>query len=302
MRPKKSCFLRALLPGLALLLLASPANALAEDELSTYPGSIQAPANIAIAGGGLMSQGHALTVYNASYRSKYESLAGEDQKNNRNIDNTTFMNLLKLRYAATDRLELQATVPYVFNDPMAGRTQDSWGDASAGVMYGFLQERLGDPVDIAAGVRAVMPTGSMGPSALPGGGAWGAQFLFGVTKTLGRFQIIHDLWLTAPMEEGNAHLRKGDNFGATYRYAYALTKNLGVGLEGVIEHTDRGKRLGIELKNDMTEWYTGPALTFSVPGTNLTLAVGTYLPVYRSYGQNTSSDSVRFDGKIAYFW
>jgi len=294
--------LRARLLWLGLALLALPAAALAADGENQFPASIQAPANIAIAGGGLMPEGHALTVYNVSYRSKYESLTGEDQTNNRNIDNTQITNLLKLRYAATDRLELQATVPYVVYNPASGRNQDSWGDTSAGVMYGFMQERLGDPINIAAGVRAVMPTGSMGPGSLPGGGAWGAQFLFGVTKTIGKFQIIHDLWLTAPLEEGNAHVHKGDNFGGTYRYAYALTNYLAVGLEGVIEHTDRGKRLGVELKNDMTEWYTGPALTFGVPGTNLTLALGAYAPVYRSYGQNTSSDSVRFDGKIAFAW
>jgi hypothetical protein len=285
-------------------MLAFPSFSQADDDDANRKfGPMQGvPASVSLGGGGLLPEGRLTAAYNVSYRSKYESVAGTDQKNNRNIDNTTFVNLLKFRYGITDRLEIQTVTPYTFYDPKTGRDLDSWGDSLLAVAYGFLQERLGDPLSLTLNVKAGLPTGGMGPSALPGGGVWSAQAWLGLTKTMGLHQVSFDLWGAAPFEEGNQHLRKGDSCGFNYAYKYALTKNLDMGIEGTVEHADRGKRLGVEVKNDYTEWYTGPAVTYNIPGTTVDLAFGAYLPVYRSYGQNTSSDSVRWDGKIFILW
>ncbi|OIN99872.1 MAG: hypothetical protein AUJ49_10390 [Desulfovibrionaceae bacterium CG1_02_65_16] len=297
--------LRVHLFWIALLLLALPMHLLAADDTSAEEkfGRMQGvPASVSIGGGGMLPQGHAITAWNASYRSKYEGVEGENQKNNRNIDNTTFVNMLKLRYGVTDNIEVQAVVPYTFYDPMAGHNLDSWGDIVVAGMYGFLQEKSGDPVSLALSLKAGLPTGSTGPSALPGGDVWSGTAALGLTKTWGLNQVAFDLWATQPFEEGNSHVRKGDSYGFNYKYARSLTQNLDVGIEGIIEHANRGERYGVEMKNDYTEWYTGPAVTYNIPGTTIDLAVGAYLPVYRSYGQNTSSDSVRVDGKFFIFW
>lgn len=289
---------------LALALFVFPAGVQADDEDSgrTFGKMQGVPASVAIGGGGLLPAGHAITALNFSFRDKYESVTGEDLKTNRNVDNTTIMNLLKLRYGVTDRVEVQAVIPYVFFDPASGRNRDSWGDITVSGVYGFLQEKFGDPVSLALSLRAGLPTGSMGPDALPGGGAWSGQTALSMTKTWGLNQVVLDIWGAAPFEEGNQHVRKGNSYGLNYKYAYALTQYLDAGIEGTIEHAATGKRLGTELKNDYTEWYTGPAMTYNIPGTNIDLCIGAYLPVYREYGQNTSSDSVRVDGKLFLVW
>ncbi|MBI5518896.1 MAG: hypothetical protein HY916_02425 [Desulfovibrio sp.] len=295
-----------------LLMLSAATDVFAADDTSstaadpaavTSFGKLQGvPANTAINGGGMLPAGRAITALNSSYRSKYDSAAGQDLKTNRNIDNTTFVNLLKLRYGVTDRVELQAVVPYIFYDPKSGHNLDSWGDVVIAGMYGIMQEKFGDPLSLAVTLRAGLPTGSMGPSALPGGGAWSGTGVLGLTKTWGRNQVAGDLWYTVPFEEGNAHLRKGDSYGLTYKYAFALTQNLDIGIEGTVERGENGRRLGRDVKNSYLEWYTGPAINYNIPGTTVDLAVGAYLPVYREYGQNTSYEGVRLDGKIFILW
>jgi len=299
---KSPSLLRTCLLALGLCVLAFPAPGAAADQEDVYPGILNAPASISIGGGGTLPAGHAVTALNSSYRHKDEGMLGSDQKNNRNIDNTTLINLLKLRYAVTDRFEVQAVVPYTVYQPTTGRDLDSWGDITPAVMYGFLQEKLGEPFSLAGSLKLAMPTASVGPRDLPGGNAWAGTAALGFTKTFGMFQINHDLYYTAPFEEGNQHVRKGNSYGLTYRYAYALNKGLALALEGTIDHSERGKRLGLEVKNESTEWYTGPAVTWNVPGTTIDLCLGAYLPVYRDYGQNTSSEGVRVDGKFFIFW
>lgn len=297
---RKSLCTRLLM--LALGLLALPAAVLAADGDDVFPAMLNPPASTAISGGGTIPEGRAITAWNYSYRSKYESVEGVDQKNNKNSDNTTFINLLKLRYGLTDRTEIQAAIPYTLYDPMGSRNLDSWGDIAVGPAYSPWLERLGDFMSVTGGLKIGLPTGGMGPTALPGGGAWSGTASLGATKTFGLHQLSSDLWYTVPFTAGNTDLRKGDNSGATFKYAYALTKYLAIGVESVFDHTDNGSRNGDKVLNGYSEWYGGPAVTFNIPGTPIDLCFGTYLPIYREYKQNTSSDSVRFDGKFFVFW
>jgi hypothetical protein len=303
MRRKTPLSLNASLFWLALILLLAPSAALAADdgERTFAPGQ-GVPVNTQIGGGGIVPTGHFLAVYNTSYRGKYEGVEGKDVTTNRNIDNTTFQQRLKLRYGLSDHIELNAMIPYNFYDPMSGRNQDSWGDIMFGPNFGLLQERYGDPLSVALLLRVGLPTGSVGTHYAAGGGVWSGQAILSLTKTFGLHQLTAEFVDTLPLEEGNLHTRRGNSAGMTYKYAYALNRNWDIGIEGTIDKGWNGSRNGVEVKNNSLEWYTGPAVNFAVPGTSLTLGVGAYLPVYRDYGMNTSTDAMRFDCKIAYMW
>lgn len=289
---------------LVLLLLAFPAVASADDDDAPqkFPFILSVAASPYIGGAGALPQGVFSAALNSSYRDKFESSAGNNQITNKNVDNDATVTMLKLRYGITDQLEFQNNIQYATYDPVRGRSLDSWGNITSGFMYGILQQKLGDPCSFGVSLKAILPTGSMGPSATPGNGAWGSQAGLGFTKSIGRHLFSNDVWYTWTFEEGNQDVRKGNNYGFTYKYAYALTQHFAAGIEGVFEINDKGHRAGIELQNDYREWYSGPAVTYNIPGTQIALCLGAGLPIYRDYGQNTSSDSVRFDGKIFMAW
>lgn len=297
--------LSAILLWFALILLLAPSVIQAQESTDaerTFAPGQGVPVNTGIGGGAIVPPGHFLLVYNTSFRDKYESVQGEDVTTNRNIDNTTFMQRLKLRYGLMDHLELNAMIPYNFYDPMSGRNQDSWGDVLIGPNIGILQERLGDPLSLALLLRVGVPTGSVGTHYAAGGGVWSGQTILSMTKTVGVHLFTLEFADTLPFEEGNQHVRRGNSAGMTYKYAYALNRNWDVGLEGTIDKSWNGSRNGTEVKNNSLEWYTGPAVNYAVPGTNMTMGLGAYVPLYREYGMNTSSDSVRVDCKIGYMW
>jgi hypothetical protein len=127
----------------------------------------------------------------------------------------------------------------------------------------------------------------------------------GLTKTFGLHQVSFDLVGNVPLSAGNQNVEKGNSGSFNYKYAYALTSKLDVGIEGTIDRGWNGERNNAKVKNNYLEWYTGPALSYILPGNSWFqpwCGLGAYFPVYREYGQNTSAESVRVDFKLGLFW
>lgn len=258
------------------------------------------PINTAISGGGVLPEGRALTIYNASYRDKRSWREGEDFKPR--TDATQVVNLLKLRYGVTDNWEISSVVPYVMMDPKGGSSLDTFGDVLLGTSYAFMLQRQGDPVSLSASAGLFLPTGEVGSDHLPGGGALGSRFALGLTKVFGAQRVDFDLIGQIPFNEGNRNYTKGESLSFNYKYAYLLSSRVDVGIEGTVDRVWNGRLNDRSVNNHSLEWFTGPTVNVALPEINGWVGLGAFFPVYRQYGQDTATEDCRVDFKIGILW
>lgn len=295
----KSVFLSVIL---LLLVLSTVYPAVAAEQNSTVKwGGLQGlPVNIAISGGGSLPEGVALTVYNVSYRDKQSSVDGDDPKPT--ADATQFIHTVKLRYGITNHFEINSVIPYVMMDPEGSNDLDSFGDVFVGATYAFLLQREGDPVSLSTNAGLYLPSGSVGSEYLPGGGAWGSRLQLGLTKVFDRHRVDFDLIGVMPFTDGNKDYTKGNSLSFNYKYAYLLNDRVDIGIEGTIDRTWNGEMNDASVNNHALEWYTGPTINVAIPALNSWVGLGAYFPVYRDYGQDTSTEDCRIDFKFGIAW
>lgn len=258
-----------------------------------------------ISGGGIVPKGKLLTVFNTSYRNKYNIIDG-GESDARTLVNELY--LLKIRYSPLDRLELILVPGYINNNlNMFNQLGESdvagWTDFNLGTTYMFLSERFGDPVSMAVSLGLNLPTGQSGDSHPPGGGAWGWNTKIGLTKIFQpTVRLDWDLGFTQFLEEGNQNVEKGYSIGSNLSAHYVINDNFDVGLEFMYNLTDAGERNGKDMNNGTSELYAGPAMNFVLPKLNMWMGVGMYFPVYRDADSPTAFEDYRIDFKLGKMW
>ncbi len=263
------------------------------------------PVNTAISGGGIVPKGMLLTVFNSSYRNKYNIIDG-GESDGRTLVNELY--LLKIRYSPLDRLELIVVPGYINNslNPYRNLGESSvtgWTDFNAGATYMFLSERFGDPVSMSFCLGLNLPTGQSGNSHPPGGGAWGWNTKLGLSKVFQpKHRIDADLGFAQPFEEGNQDVEKGYTITFNGSYHYIINDNFDVGLEFALTHNDEGEKNGIAMNNGTSELYAGPAINYILPKYKLWFGVGAYFPVYRDADSPTAFEDYRIDFKLGKLW
>ncbi|NLZ16200.1 MAG: transporter [Desulfobulbaceae bacterium] len=258
-----------------------------------------------ISGGGIVPKGKLLTVFNSSYRNKYNVIDG-GESDARTLVNEIY--LLKIRYSPLDRLELILVPGYINNNlnmynQLGENEVYGWNDFNLGATYMFLSERFGDPVSMAFSLGLNLPTGQSGDSHPPGFGAWGWNTKIGLTKIFQpKHRIDWDLGFAQPFEEGNQDVERGYTVNSNISYHYVINDNFDIGLEAMYSTTDAGERNGKDMNNGTSELYAGPAMNFVLPKLNMWMGIGAYFPVYRDADSPTAFEDYRIDFKLGKMW
>lgn len=268
------------------------------------------PVHTAIAGGGSLPKGVALTVYNFSLADKTQSKRGYKGSD---VYNQT--HLIKLRYGITNHWEITSTGGYVnngFRDPKhAGKRPGNIEgpiDQLLGFTYAPLQLHQGDPVAVSVSAGIYIPTGVYGKNHLPAAGAWGSRLCTGFATFLNddiRFDTEFS-WATT-FERGNQNVRKGDQYQWNTMVRY-LFDWFDIGLESVYTHYEdnvgyrNGKSNRGNLKNGGADWYIGPNTSIAIDALDMWVGAGVYFPVMQDMNGPAATDDVQFHFKVAKMW
>ena len=268
-------------------------------------GASGTPVNSAIAGGAIVPKGMLSSALNFSYRDK-DDIVDNNGNGARTSENELY--LLKLRYSPTDRFEIALVPGYVNIDrdafgPNEADSIDGPTDFALCGTYGFLQQRLGDPLSAAVAFGVNMPTGQEGGDHRPGSDVWTSNAMIGITKIWHpNHRIDWDLGIVQPTETGNQGVKKDTVWSTTGSYHYVFNPSFDLGLEFTVENTSDWERYGADLNNGGIEVYAGPTANYVIPGWNMWVGAGLFLPVVREYDIPTATDDIRVEVKLGKVW
>jgi hypothetical protein len=213
--------------------------------------------------------------------------------------NEQFVNVFKIRYGITDRLEVRTATPFINaeieNHSADGGWKGGMGDTTLMVRYGLKQRSKNSPFSFAVDVGVTLPTGKVGDkekylatnafSAIMGGGfSW-----------VDHNQRIDLDGRYAAYTEGAHGIQPGDFALFHAHYAYALSKNFDLGAEAYFRHEQQSAIHGKGQHDAFAEAYIGPKIQIKVPEMAfMMLGTAVLFPVYRD------SDSPRFSTDTRY--
>lgn len=268
-------------------------------------GASGTPVNSAISGGVLVPKGMLSSALNFSYRDK-DDIVDNNGNGARKTENELY--LLKLRYSPADRFEIAFVPGYVNIDrdafgPNGADSIDGPTDFALCGTYGFLQQRLGDPLSAAVSLGVSMPTGQEGVDHPPGSDVWSYNAKIGITKIWHpNHRIDWDLGIVQPTETGNQGFRKDTVWSTTGSYHYVFNPRFDLGVEFTVENCRDWERNGFDIKNGGTEVYVGPTANYVIPTWNMWLGAGLFFPVVRDYDIPTATDDIRVEVKLGKVW
>ncbi|SFK53703.1 Uncharacterized conserved protein [Desulfomicrobium apsheronum] len=229
----------------------------------------------------------------------YKDSSGEDGADVKQIVHTP---VLKTRFSFAKGWDVRTATPFL--DMTVDREDigldDKWvgglGDTTAILRYQILSQKTGAPLNLAADLGVVIPTGEIGDNN-PGNGAWGALFGFGATYMSGSHRIEGDTSYTV-YSEGTAEKTKGDRLRINAHYAYALNSLLDLGVEAYYEWTQEDEQYGVDLVNDAKSLYVGPKFNLKFPEYGITFGGNILMAAYRDYETATLTDDWRTEFKL----
>lgn len=229
----------------------------------------------------------------------YKDSSEEDGPDVKQIVHTP---ILKTRFGIAKGWDVRTATPFL--DMTVDRDDigldDMWVgglcDTTAILRYQVLSQKAGDPLNLAADLGVVIPTGEIGDNN-PGTGAWGALFGFGATYISGSHRIEGDTSYTV-FSEGSDEKTNGDRLRVNAHYAYALNSLLDLGVEAYYEWTQEGELCGVELKNDAKSLYAGPKFNLKFPEYGVVFGGTVLMAAYRDYESATLTDDWRTEFKL----
>lgn len=211
-----------------------------------------------------------------------------------------FVNVFKLRYGITDRLEIRTATPFIDlsirNHNADGTWKGGWGDTTMMLRYGVKKRTEDSPFSLALDLGVTLPTGEVGDkdkylatnafSVIMGGGASWAD----------HNQRVDVDARYAAYTEGTHGIRPGDFALFHGHYAYALSRNFDLGAEGYYRLEQAGEINGTSQRDAFQEAYVGPKIQIKVPElASMMMGAAILFPVYREYDAMHLSTDTRYE-------
>ena len=241
-------------------------------------------------------------VMNYRYSVKDQWYKDSSTEDGADIKQIIHMPCLKTRYGIAKGWDVRTATPFL--DMTVDREDigldDKWvgglADTTAILRYQILSQKAGAPLNLAADLGVVVPTGEIGDNN-PGTGAWGALFGFGATYMTGSHRIEGDTSYTV-YSEGKAETTKGDRLRINTHYAYAINSLLDLGVEAYYEWTQEDEQYGQDLANDAKSLYVGPKFNLKFPEYGVIFGGTVLMAAYRDYETATLTDDWRTEFKF----
>ena len=241
-------------------------------------------------------------LYKGSSRYDYKTPAGM-KVGPRRIEQ--FVNVFKIRYGITDRLEVRTATPYINAEIKNRRAGGDWrgglGDTTLMLRYGLKKRTEGSPFSLAADLGVTLPTGHVGDkdkylatnafSVIMGGGfSW-----------VDANQRVDLDGRYAAYAEGAHGIKPGDFTLFHAHYAYALSGNFDAGLEGYFRRDWATEVNGKNQHDAFSEAYIGPKIQVKVPElAYMMMGAAVLFPLYRESDAPRFSTDARYEFSILF--
>ena len=217
-----------------------------------------------------------------------------------------FVDVVKFRYGlAWDRLEIRTATPYISADIKNHTGDGDWkggiGDTTVMLRYGVKKRSDASPFSAALDLGVTVPTGEVGDkdkylatnafSVIMGGGvSW-------VDKN----QRLDFDGRYAAYTEGAHSIKPGDFALFHGHYAYALSRNFDLGMEGYYRIDQQTEINGKGQRDAATECYIGPKVQIKVPEWSyMMVGAAVLFPVYRDYQAVKMAPDTRYEFSILF--
>ncbi len=240
----------------------------------------------------------AVLNYRYSVRDQwYEDSSDEDGPDVKQVVHTP---CLKTRFAVAQGWDVRTATPFVDMTVETDGKDDRWigglGDTTVILRHQFASQKTGAPLNLAADLGLVIPTGEVGANN-PGSGAWGGLLGFGATYMTGSHRIEADTSYLV-YTEGKAEKTKGDRFRFNAHSAYALNKRLDLGAEAYYAWTRQDEVDVNDLENDAKSLYMGPKFNLKFPEYGVIFGGNFLMATYRDYEKKCLTDDWRTEFKL----
>lgn len=223
---------------------------------------------------------------------------------NSTVDTERFLNVIKLRYGIADGLDIRTATPvyniHIDQHKTSDRTNYGVGDSTVQLRKVLLNQDKGDPLFLAFDLGVILPTASVGPHSVNpiGNAAWGGVVGLGASYFLGSSRFDAEVNY-AGFTEGAKDYEKGGRIRANIGYAYALSHQWDIGVEGAYEANAQSRLKDVKQRDMSSEFYAGPKVVYKYKPWDLHVGADVLLPVYRWYQSNKSgSDDFKAELKI----
>lgn len=241
-------------------------------------------------------------LYKGSSRYDYTTPSGAKAGPKRS---DMFVNVFKIRYGITDRLEVNTATPFINTDIKNHNADGSWmgglGDTTILFRYGVKKRSKDSPFAVSLDFGFNVPTGQVGDKEkYLATNAFAANVGGGFSWVDNNQRLDLDGGYTV-YTEGAHGIKPGDYALFHAQYSWAVTRNLDIGVEAYYRIDQQGEVHGKGQHDSFSEAYVGPKIMAKVPEfSNLMVGAGVFFPVYRHYDAPELSPDVRYDFTILF--
>lgn len=286
--------------------LALPSFVMAEEASQEVSSEAKQEARIPQAGpaviskfspaGGAFKEGAFAAMVNYSYAEK-DSYYSNGSKHSSYLNGRNTQNIVnvKFRYGFGDGWDIRSATPIISNfieNDKATTSKNGVGDTFLILRRQLFSQEEGYAISFAAGLGAVIPTGSTSSNGI-GNGAWGLIPEIGATyKFDGGRQLIEGgmtyIWCGKNQDVDN-DIDVADMFRVHARYVYALDHNWDLGVEAQYEYTTQSVVDDVNKHNANSTLFAGPAVTYKIPAWKASLGLSAQIGLYQDYQDYNSS-------------
>ncbi len=211
-----------------------------------------------------------------------------------------FVNVFKTRYGITDYLEIRTATPYISLNIKNHSANHNWkgglGDTTMMLRYGIKKRTEGSPFSVAVDLGTTLPTGDTGNKDKDLATNAFSLIMGGGISWIDHNQRVDFDGRYAAYTEGAHNIKPGDFALFHGHYAYAVSNNFDVGIEGYYRNEQASKVDNKSQSNAFSEAYLGPKIQIKVPEmAYLMVGAAVLFPVYRNYNSLKLSTDTRYE-------
>ena len=211
-----------------------------------------------------------------------------------------FVNVFKVRYGITDYLEIRTATPYVSVNIKNHSADDNWkgglGDTTMMLRYGIKKRTEGSPFSVAVDLGTTLPTGKVGDEDKYLATNAFSLIIGGGVSWVDNNQRVDFDGRYAAYTEGAHDIKPGDFALFHGHYAYAISRNFDLGVEGYYRNEQASEVNGKSQNDTFSEAYIGPKMQIKIPElAYLMIGTAVLFPVYRNYDSLKLSTDTRYE-------